>query len=89
MSLYWTAPGSDMSEETVGRHVERRTSEDGKQHWNLCLRDLPSMGPANFRGRLDGMPIQGRHSGVPGMDSSGRSGFRDGELRLEDRPASR
>ena len=32
-----------MSEETVGRHVERRTSEDGKQHWNLCLRDLPSM----------------------------------------------
>ncbi|HEU0139742.1 MAG TPA: hypothetical protein VFQ79_08530 [Bryobacteraceae bacterium] len=32
-----------MSEETVGRHVERRTSEDGKQHWNPCLRDLPSM----------------------------------------------
>lgn len=32
-----------MSEETVGRHVERRTSEDGKQHWNLCLRDLSSM----------------------------------------------
>jgi hypothetical protein len=32
-----------MSEETVGRHVEPRTSDDGKQHWNLCLRDLPSM----------------------------------------------
>lgn len=32
-----------MSEETMGGHVERRTSDDGKQHWNLCLRDLPSM----------------------------------------------
>jgi hypothetical protein len=32
-----------MSEERVGWHVERHTSEDGKQHWNLCLRDLPSM----------------------------------------------
>lgn len=32
-----------MSEETMGRHVERRTLDAGKQHWNLCLRDLPSM----------------------------------------------
>jgi hypothetical protein len=32
-----------MSDETVGRHVERRTSGGGKQHWNVCLRDLPSM----------------------------------------------
>ena len=32
-----------MSDETVRRHLERRTSGDGKQHWNLCLRDLSSM----------------------------------------------
>ena len=77
-----------MSEETMGRHVERRTSDDGKQHWNLCLRDLRPWS-CNLRGRLDGMPIQARHSGVSGMDSCHRSGVRDGELRLEYFPASR
>ncbi len=32
-----------MSEETLGRHIERGTSEDGRQHWRISLRDLPSM----------------------------------------------
>lgn len=32
-----------MSEVTVGRHIERRTPDDGRQHWNQSLRDLPSV----------------------------------------------
>ena len=32
-----------MSEETVWRHIERRTPDDGRQHWNQSLRDLPSV----------------------------------------------